>query len=685
MSAANEGRPTIIGLPGGPYIAPRLKHVPSTTTLDNLFDTQSDEDETTDPEKDKEPMSGYQQWSTTDGGAYTPVGATRPAIDPGYYDVTITNSGLYYIPVRPRTDDLLRFPDSASISVLKSIQDFWEREHLFREYGLPHKRGILLFGPPGCHAAGTRVLLSDGTPKAVEDVTVGDELMGPDSCPRRVLALCRGSELMYRITPVKGEAFVVNASHVLSLQRSGDRDRPLPKILNLTVRDYLSISQPSRDKFKLRRVGLEFPDQQGLPLDPYFLGAWLGDGTSTQPAITTADPEIEQLVRSVADQYGLEVHTQHKTSSICRTYRLSGTMGCENPVTKMLRDLGVLGNKHIPTSYLRAGREARLALLAGIVDTDGGYATANWRPSQKYARTGTGGFFEVSQKVGPLADQIVILARSLGFGVTRKNKVNDQGEYARINIFGPIHEIPTRIARKRASTGSPNKDHLVTGIKSVEPVGIDKFYGFTLEGDHLYLTEDFVVHHNSGKSCTLQLVARDVVTRNGIVINFPGDASVFISAYRALRDIQPETPVVVLLEDFDVTLARTDESRLLNLLDGVENLHKCVFLATTNFPERLGDRVINRPSRFDVRIKVDHPSPNMRRQYMENLVHEGDQIDIEAYVRDTEGMSLAHLKELFVATHVLGNNYRETVERLAEMRSKVTGTSNLEVGPGNYM
>lgn len=176
----------------------------------------------------------------------------------------------------------------------------------------------------------------------------------------------------------------------------------------------------------------------------------------------------------------------------------------------------------------------------------------------------------------------------------------------------------------------------------------------------------------SGKSCTLQLVSRDVVQRGGVVITFPGSTELFLAAYRALRDIQPETPVVVLMEDFEVTLARVNESKLLNLLDGVESLHKCVFLATTNYPEQLQERVINRPSRFDFRVQVSLPNIHMRRTYLESLLQDGDELDIERYVADTQGMSLAHVKELFVATHILGNNYDEAARRLKDMRVKVT-------------
>src|SRR3954467_7985641 len=149
----------------------------------------------------------------------------------------------------------------------------------------------------------------------------------------------------------------------------------------------------------------------------------------------------------------------------------------------------------------------------------------------------------------------------------------------------------------------------------------------------------------SGKSSTLQLLSRQVVTNGGVVIMF-GKADLFISSLRQLRDIQPDIPVVVLMEDLDAILERQNESTILNLLDGVESVHKCVFIATTNYPQNLGGRIINRPSRFDRRIKIPHPSDASRRMYLDTLLLEHDKVDVDRMVKDSAGMSLAHLKEL---------------------------------------
>ena len=66
-----------------------------------------------------------------------------------------------------------------------------------------------------CFAPGTEILMFDGTVKCVEDIKEGEQVMGVDSSPRTVVGLAHGTETMYRVTPVKGDPYVVNESHIL--------------------------------------------------------------------------------------------------------------------------------------------------------------------------------------------------------------------------------------------------------------------------------------------------------------------------------------------------------------------------------------------------------------------------------------------------------------------------------------
>jgi hypothetical protein len=170
----------------------------------------------------------------------------------------------------------------------------------------------------------------------------------------------------------------------------------------------------------------------------------------------------------------------------------------------------------------------------------------------------------------------------------------------------------------------------------------------------------------SGKTSALQLIARDVVERGGVVLMW--NTYLFMQAYRHIRLVQPDTPLVVLMEDLDDILDGHHDSQVLNQLDGAESLHKVVFVATTNYPEKLGPRIINRPSRFDRRIKVSHPDETGRRMYIESLLEGSDlDIDVEMLVRDTHGMSLAHVKELFISTVLIGTPYSQALRALKEM------------------
>jgi SpoVK/Ycf46/Vps4 family AAA+-type ATPase len=113
----------------------------------------------------------------------------------------------------------------------------------------------------------------------------------------------------------------------------------------------------------------------------------------------------------------------------------------------------------------------------------------------------------------------------------------------------------------------------------------------------------------------------------------------------------------------------------LNILDGVNEVDRMIFLATTNYPERLGARIVNRPSRFDKRFRIGYPSPEARRLYLEHLFSVSSPeelgIDLSRWVKETEDFTIAHLKELFVAVVILEDNYKQAIETLRSMKEKI--------------
>lgn len=177
-----------------------------------------------------------------------------------------------------------------------------------------------------------------------------------------------------------------------------------------------------------------------------------------------------------------------------------------------------------------------------------------------------------------------------------------------------------------------------------------------------------------GKSCTIQFIMADVITRGGIVLKFE-EPRMFIDGLRVLRCIQPMTPVVATMEDVDSILEQHNESRVLNILDGLNETNGVVFLATTNYPRKLGGRIVNRPSRFDKRFKIGYPNAECRRVYFRHIIGNEEirrlHIDLNRWVEDTDNLSIAHLKELFICVVILGDDYNEAIQTLQTMKEEI--------------
>ena len=340
-------------------------------------------------------------------------------------------------------------------------------------------------GSGKCLGRGTPVLMFDGTIRAVEDVVMGDLLMGPDSLPREVTSTASGIGPLYTVTSIKGDSYIVNDAHILCLKMTNDGSRNAGRIVDISISDYMASTKTFKHCAKGWRTGVEFPDRP-VPLPAYFLGIWLGDGSSKGPTIHKPDPEIEEYLKNFAQSLGMRFHKSfHKSCPAMTIGRAFGTEQ-QNPITRTFRELGLIENKHIPAIYKLNSRKVRAEVLAGLMDTDG------------HLSTGCFDFISVSKR---LADDTAFVARSLGLSVSqsvcKKGCQNGfVGQYHRLSISGDFTELPIRIERKKPSPRKQKKDHLVHGIK-VEPFGVGEYYGFTITGDGRFLLGDFTVTHNT--------------------------------------------------------------------------------------------------------------------------------------------------------------------------------------------
>ena len=172
----------------------------------------------------------------------------------------------------------------------------------------------------------------------------------------------------------------------------------------------------------------------------------------------------------------------------------------------------------------------------------------------------------------------------------------------------------------------------------------------------------------SGKTSTVNIVTAEHVTDGGIVL-YIQHPSLGSEALKIIRTIEPKRSLIVVLEDIDAIASNYGESDLLSMLDGEHQVDNVVFIATTNYPERLDHRIVNRPSRFDIIAKIGMPNAEARRLYLLdksiNLQSDPDMADL--WVKETEEFSFAHLKELIVSVEVFERPFDESVERLRQM------------------
>lgn len=370
-----------------------------------------------------------------------------------------------------------------------------------------------LYGGPGlgkCFSKNTPILMFDGTIKMVQDIKIGDSLMGDDSTPRNVLTLGGGRDTMYKITNTRGETYTVNSEHILCLKYSVDKhitrnsknkyfkvkwfkgnmknikrfhynetnssvvlkkakqymnDLTEDHIFEITVKEYLELSDTFKSELKGYSVPIDFPEKE-LNFDPYILGLYIGYNSSDDPK------------------------TFKNYSTIMNNYKTGKTQHVKDwsneQFTAELKNQNLVNNKHIPMIYKCNSRNNRLKLLAGILDSNSSFN----QDSYSYE-------FHKSPRHKQLIDDVVYLARSLGFACYKNNVVEKSKKVCQISISGElIADIPVCCQIKKDNPRQPTEGALVSDI-TVEELHEDNYYGFMIDGNKRFLLGNFIVTHNT--------------------------------------------------------------------------------------------------------------------------------------------------------------------------------------------
>jgi len=308
------------------------------------------------------------------------------------------------------------------------------------------------------------------------EIKVGDFVIGSDGKPTEVIGVFpQGKKKVYRLTMTDGSSTVACAEHFWQVKTMEDERRnKQPRVLETRemVGDFRRNHQ-YRYELPLLSAPVEF-SQQPVPIEPYSLGLLLGDGRisgKTSPSFTTSDAE---LIR--------------------------------NPLSQELRGLQLAGTvsatKFIPAIYLYNSAETRIALLQGLLDTDGGPVTQEERTCRiQYSTT--------SER---LKDDLIFLVRSLGGVASWRNRkaegrkpgfangrpVPNRADAYLLNIRLPENIKPFRLRRKAETYERFGGGRPMRFIKNIEYVGEAETQCIRVAAlDSLYITDDFILTHNT--------------------------------------------------------------------------------------------------------------------------------------------------------------------------------------------
>ena len=356
----------------------------------------------------------------------------------------------------------------------------------------------------------TKVMTPDGF-RPIGDLHVGDLVIGSNGEPTPVLGVYpQGEKDIYRVTAQDGSWTLCCGEHLWTVRTGADRrrDKPWRVLETKEMIGNLRAAHARRYELPLLSSPVCHPVRE-VPMDPYALGLLLGDGCltgSTTPAFATEDPELVSALEAALP--GIELRWKGRADYTLNRVRESGdVVTIENPVTRALRALDLFGSrsnsKFVPDDYLHNSAEVRLALLQGLLDSDGGPVTQKDRTCRiQYTTTSI-----------LLRDDVIALVQSLGGvaysrrrmalgrrpGRARGRDVHHRHDAHVIDIRLPEGMPPFRLERKMEKyLAAGGGGRPMRFIDSIEPAGREEAVCIQVAAeDSLYVTENYLLTHNT--------------------------------------------------------------------------------------------------------------------------------------------------------------------------------------------
>ena len=354
-----------------------------------------------------------------------------------------------------------------------------------------------------------RVLTPSGF-RTIGSLRVGDLVIGSDGQPTPVLGVYpQGRKEVFRVRTEDGAETLACAEHLWFVRTRDDRRHGKAGRVVETREMVGRLRRHHQRLFELPLLNAPAQfEPQDVPIEPYALGLLLGDGcltTSTTPSFATADPELADALEAALP--GIELKRKSNVDYVLR--HIDGGRGgviASNPVTTALRELGLAGTrsrtKFVPDPYLHNSPDVRLAVLQGLLDSDGG-------PVSQRGRTCRIQYTTCSKR---LADDVLFLVRSLGGVAYRRRRaaagrppgrangrpVRHRSDAFIFDIRLPAGLAPFRLGSKRDLYEDEGGGRPMRLVESIEPAGESETVCIQVgSADSLYVTDDFLVTHNT--------------------------------------------------------------------------------------------------------------------------------------------------------------------------------------------
>ncbi|MGW2637993.1 helicase-related protein [Streptomyces sp. NPDC001348] len=391
---------------------------------------------------------------------------------------------------KPLPDGLLAAFDDRLPFTLTEGQQKVSRD-IFGDLATEHPMHRLLQGEVGSGKAqplDSLVLTPTGF-RRMGDMRIGDEVVTPGGEITLIDGVFpQGERDVWRLILSDGSSVECDDEHlwIVGTSCGWHRGQP-PKVMTTRqIRLDAHKANGSSKWYIPAAAPVDLGDDSGLPLDPYLFGLLLGDGSFRHPlCLSTIDEEIRDAAASaVAPQ----CHLVRKKGSRCDfTIQLAHRVGgVRNPVIQTLRDLGLWGvtshGKFVPDAFKNTAIKNRLALLQGLLDTDGTVQADGMSIS----------FCSASRK---LADDVAWLVRSLG----GRARVLPKKTAFNVSLALPDEYAPFRLTRKAQRVQARRKYNTFRrGIRAVEYVGRMPVQCISVaHPSHAYVTDNFTVTHNT--------------------------------------------------------------------------------------------------------------------------------------------------------------------------------------------